>query len=307
VYHDLLHFFSDVPGNQVTYRVTNNVITSQVAGMIVSAMYSASKDHFPLRIQPPSIDSLEPAYSCPAASSLYKSYGVGSTKPEWTAHLNASTSLYTALDTVSGVPLNDTGFHMSWDHYFDNLSARQCHNKSLPCAISDDSKCVTQAQANEVYRLGQHEYAYLYRGARESLQAAVGSYGVWVAELAQNIRDVTAGAGRVRYRHNIAHDGSVSRLLSILQVDVMVWPGMGAEVVFEVYSKRGTHSKDGYSKGGTAGHSVRVLWGGQVLKSSNPSLGVMDMVDVEVLLAYFDGLVGVGAKKVPGLCSTSPA
>lgn len=72
----------------------------------------------------------------------------------------------------------------------------------------------------------------------------------------------------------------------------MVWPGMGAEVVFEVYKKGGKWF-------------VRVLWGGQVLRSSNPSLAVMDMLPVETLLAYFDGLVGVGASKVPGLCGVA--
>ena len=93
----------------------------------------------------------------------------------------------------------------------------------------------------------------------------------------------------VIYRHNVAHDGSVSRLLSILQLDVMVWPGMGSEVVFELYSKGGCWY-------------VRVLWSGQVLRSSNPSLGYMDMVPAAILLAYFDGLVGAQATKVLGLC-----
>lgn len=294
VYHDLLQFIPDEPGSQVSYRATNNVITSQVAGMVVDAMYRPSlATQFPLLIQPASVDSLEPAYSCPAASNLYKSYSVGSSTQEWTAHLNASRSLYATLDAISGVPSNDKGFHMSWDHYFDNLSARQCHGKLLPCQIGRTSTCVLQAWANEVYRLGQYEYSYLYRDAPQSLEAAVGSYGVWIAELAQNIRDRIAGVNPVIYRHNIAHDGSISRLLSILQVDVMVWPGMGAEVVFEVYSKRGTTS-----------HFVRVLWGGQVLRSSNPSLGLMDMLDVEVLLAYFDRLAGVRASKMPSICNT---
>ena len=119
---------------------------------------------------------------------------------------------------------------------------------------------------------------------------------MWVAELAANLREAVAGTGKVLYRHNVAHDGSVSRLLAILQVDVMVWPGMGAEVVFELYTKKSAAANKGF---------VRVLFGGQVLRSSNPSLGRLDFIDVDVLLAYFDGLVGVGASKVPGLCSAS--
>ena len=65
----------------------------------------------------------------------------------------------------------------------------------------------------------------------------------------------------IRYRHNIAHDGSISRLLSILQIEKMVWPGMGSEVVFELYKSKVDQQ-----------YYIRVLWGGQVLKSSDPTL-----------------------------------
>lgn len=50
---------------------------------------------------------------------------------------------------------------------------------------------------------------------------------------------------------------------------------------------------------------MRVLWGGKVLRSSNPSLGLMDMVPLDTVLAYFDGLVGVGASLVKGKCNGS--
>jgi acid phosphatase len=46
-----------------------------------------------------------------------------------------------------------------------------------------------------------------------------------------------------------------------------------------------------------------VLWNGQILTSSNPSLGLMDMIPVETVLAYFDGLVGEGASLVFGKCN----
>ncbi|KAJ9647369.1 hypothetical protein H2199_002358 [Coniosporium tulheliwenetii] len=171
VYHDLLRFLPDSMDGRVTYRVTNNVITSQVAGMLVEGMYSPDSD-VPLLIQPDSVDSLEPSYACAPASSLYSSYGVGSNRSNWTAHLSRSASLFSALDSISGVPPDYEGFHRSFDHYFDNLSARQCHAKPLPCKIGVPSDCVTQEQANAVYRLGQYEYSYIYRDAPESLQAA---------------------------------------------------------------------------------------------------------------------------------------
>ena len=257
--------------------------------MVVNAMLHSSSD-FPLNIQPAAIDSLEPTYNCPAAISLYSSYGVGSTNTNWTAHLTASALLFTFLDSLSGVDPNDAGWHHSWDHYFDNLSSRLCHAKPLPCQISDPTNCVNETVAENVFRLGLYEYSYIYRNAPQSLQASTASYGVYVAELAQNIRDAISGASPVLYRHNVAHDGSLSRLLSILQVDVMVWPGMGSEVVFELYRK----GNDRF---------VRILWGGVLLRSSNPALGLVNLIPVETLLGYFDELVGVQAVKVPGLCS----
>ena len=277
----------------VKYRVTNNVITSQVAGQIVEGQYSALRDRpVSVLIQPDSIDSLEPAYTCNAADDLYSSYGEGSNAANWTLHLNDSVSLFAKLDSVSGVNSSDPDWHDWFDHYFDNLSARLCHQKPLPCQIGNPTNCIVEADADAVFRRGQYEYSFIYRDSPASLPASTASYGIYVAELAQNLRDAMNGSSPVIYTHNVAHDGSISRLLSILQVDVMVWPGMGSEVVFELYSRQGCYF-------------LRVLWGGQLLRSSNPSLGLLDMVPVQTFLSYVDGLVGVGASKVPGLCQSS--
>lgn len=297
VYHDLVGFLPDNLNNKVSYRVSNNVITSQVAGMLIQAMY-APASNVPLNIQPDGTDSLEPSYPCPAASSLYSTYGVGSTSANWTAHLNATKPLFKALDAVSGVPISSSEWHDWFDHYYDNLSARQCHAKPLPCNISNPDLCVSQELADSVYRLGQYEYSFIYRDSPQSLQASVASYGVFMAELADNIRSAVGGQSLILYRHNIAHDGSLARLLSILQVEQMVWVGMGSEVVFEIY-------KDGVAA--DCNFYIRILWGGRALRSSNPSLvtkaGTVDMLHLDVFLAYVDGLVGYRADKVVGLCA----
>ncbi|KAM0689611.1 hypothetical protein Q7P36_010482 [Cladosporium allicinum] len=296
VYSDLLSFLpADYDPKATTYRVTNNVITSQVASMLIAGMYpSRANKETLLLIQADSVDSLEPGYSCPASTSLFSSYAAGSSNPAWLAHINAASTLYNRLDTLSGIDPTDQGWHKSLDHYFDNLSSRLCHAKPLPCNANDPSDCVTLAEAETVFRLGEYEYSLTYRDAPESLRASTSGYGIWIAELAQNLRDAASGkdSSRPIYRHNVAHDGSISRLLSILQLETMVWPGMGAEVVFELYSK-----------GGESGcYFLRVLWDGQVLRSSHPAFGAMEMVPVETVLGYFDGLVGVGAGKVKGLC-----
>jgi hypothetical protein len=293
VYSDLLSFLpADYDPKATTYRVTNNVITSQVASMLIAGMYpSRANQETPLLFQPDSIDSLEPGYSCPSSTSLFSSYAAGSSDPGWLEHINAAETLYNRLDTLSGVDPEDAVWHKSLDHYFDNLSSRLCHAKPLPCNANDSSDCVSLAEAETVFRLGEYEYSLTYRDRPESLRASTSGYGIWIAELAQHLRDATIGKNSSRpiYRHNVAHDGSLSRLLSILQIETMVWPGLGAEVVFELYNKAGCYF-------------VRVLWGGQVLRSSHPAFGDMEMVPVETVLGYFDGLVGVGAAKIKGLC-----
>ncbi len=310
VYHDLLGFLRgrlDDWRSRVAYRVTQNVITSQVAGMVVSGMW-ATADPVPLVIEAANVDSLEPQYSCPAANNVFSSIKSSSA---WNGHLDAAKSLYATLDDISGVSPSDGGFHASFDHYYDNLSARQCHAKPLPCKLvngANSSTCVTQDLADAVYRMGNWEYNQIYRGDPQSLAAGVGSYGVWVAELAAHLRAAMAGQSRTIWYHNMAHDGSVSRLLAILQIDVMVWPGMGSEVVFELwkYSKGARcRGQQGSSRKRDGGFCVRVLFGGKVLKSSNPSLGAMDMVAAETLLAYFDGLVGQDASLMLGKCAGS--
>lgn len=356
--------------------------------MVLNGMFGTEAD-YPLLIEPSGIDSLEPTYTCSVSSNLFNAIKSGA---NWTNHLTAASSLYATLDDISGVSPTDLGFHASFDHYYDNLSARQCHAKPLPCKLVNgvnSTTCVTQTETDEVYRLGNYEYSYIYRDDPRSLAASATSYGVWIGELTTHIRDFISGKSKVIYRHNVAHDGSISRLLSILQLDVMVWPGMGSEVVFELYKNDtattttkivtatplvlapkcnhdnclrqfiqessavsqfcATYTASSASAslptfisncGGSAsrvssacscittptstpmstsstavptsgtsasGYYIRVLWKGQVLRSSNPCLGLMDMVPLETVLAYFDGLVGVGADLILGKCNGSVA
>lgn len=183
---------------------------------------------------------MEPQYSCGTAEALFNDIK-SNRNPEWQKHLDASANLFSALDGISGVPASDGGFHSSFDHYYDNLSARQCHAKPLPCKLLDghnSTSCVSQKHADAVYRMGNWEYSQIYRDHPSSLPASALSLGIWIGELVIHLRDVISGSSTTRYFHNIAHDGSVSRLLSILQIDEMVWPGMGSEVVFELYKRK---------------------------------------------------------------------
>jgi acid phosphatase len=310
VYGELLGFLptreEDSWRKKVKYRVTNNTIVSQVAGMVINGMWGAT-DSVPLLIQDGDIDSLEPRYSCPVGSTLYS--GVRSKAP-WRQHLTDATDLFATLDDISGVPTNDEGFHISFDHYFDNLSSRQCHGKPLPCKLVNgvnSSTCVPQDLADTVYRLGHWEYSRQYRDDSDSLAMAAMTIGVWFGELAAHIRAAINGQSDTVYFHNVAHDGSVSRMLAFLQIDTMFWPGLGAEIVFELWKRKHPHpGNPGEDTSSASGYYLRVLYGGTVMKSSNPTLRTMDMLPVASFLEYVDGLVGKQASSIRDMCTGLP-
>ena len=55
MYHDLLGFLPDSANEKVTFRVTQNVITSEVAGMVLNGMFGIEED-YPLLINPSGYD-----------------------------------------------------------------------------------------------------------------------------------------------------------------------------------------------------------------------------------------------------------
>ncbi|KKA30460.1 hypothetical protein TD95_000649 [Thielaviopsis punctulata] len=164
----------------------------------------------PLLIEPDGIDSLEPQMPCAVGSALFRAT-TSSVNRAWSKHLAAAAPLFARLDAISG-----------------------CHGKPLPCRLvngKNSSAYIIQSDADAVYRMRNLEYVRIYCGAPPSLNALATTFGTWIATLADHL--CTLGG------HNIAHDGSMARLLSVLQVAEMVWLGMGMEVVvFKLYTSR---------------------------------------------------------------------
>ncbi|KAI5776907.1 histidine phosphatase superfamily [Geopyxis carbonaria] len=266
----------------IAFRATANVITSQVAGALIRGMYPLhpAASPVPLLQQPPAVDSLAPSYACPAADALRAEI----TRHEaWTAHLAAAAPLLARLDAITGVDPGSAGWHANVDHYFDALTSRLCHGLPLPCSPSDPARCVTEEDAAQVFRWGQWEYSFLYRDHPSSLRYASLKMGIWLNELLGHLE----APGEVRWRHNVAHDGSVSLLLAALQVREMVWPGMGAEVVVEKWRAEG------------GDEFVRVLWGGRRMEMAWTE---KEMVPMKEFVAYVRGLIGEGAREVVEAC-----
>lgn len=108
VYGERLDFLPKSFGNTTVFRVTSNVITSQVAGGIIKGMFGSSAD-VPVLQQYDSIDSLRPGYSCGYADNLRGTYQ--GNNPDWTEHLEQSQQLFSKLDAISGISPSDSGWH----------------------------------------------------------------------------------------------------------------------------------------------------------------------------------------------------
>ncbi|KAF6760466.1 histidine phosphatase superfamily [Ephemerocybe angulata] len=260
VYGPLLGISDTFQPQEVVFRVTNNPITSQVASGILKGFYPTDTgETHQVLIQPSAIDSLEPRYSCPRADALRNSFTTGTNGTTWKKHLQKAhdDGTFGALDAISGIRPDDGEWHVSFDHYFDNLKARQCHSKPLPCSLTIKSSCVTEQLADKVYEIGNWEYSYLFRDAPGALEYAALKFGAWMLELEARVKDTVTGNNKTKYYQNIAHDGSISSLLGFLQVSAMTWPGMGSEIIFELYSKAGS----------TDSWFLRVLWKGRPIET----------------------------------------
>lgn len=291
VYGERLGLSEILDAEEAIFRVTNNPLTSQVASGVLRGFYPRDNGRtHDVTVQPSSIDSLEPRYSCPRADTLRASFTTGVNGSVWQEHLQSALDdgIFPALDEVSGIHPDDREWHVSFDHYFDNLKARQCHSKPLPCNISNRTLCVSQQLADEVYAIGNWEYSYLYRDAPGAVEYASLKFGVWMLELESHLRGFIASEDRVKYRHNVAHDGSISSLLGFLQVSRMEWPGMGSEVVFELYRR-----SEPSSEGDTPAWVLRVLRGGHPMETSTV-LGKLDMVPVDSFFDYIRSMVQSG-------------
>ncbi|KJE05011.1 acid phosphatase [Cryptococcus gattii NT-10] len=207
VYHDKLKFLPNKgEKDKYKFRVTNNVITSQTLSGLVKGLFPGGQE-YDAWIQSDSWDSLEPSISCALKNTVASA--ITDISSEWGVHLDSSLELRKRFFNVSGIEWdNDAGWSTSWDHPYDNLSAKQCHGKPLPCSLNDTAICTSQEDADAIYRLGNYEYAY------NAL-----TMGAWFRELQGHMNGKIDGSNNVKYFHNFAHDGSVSPVLGVLQID----------------------------------------------------------------------------------------
>ncbi|KAF8498089.1 phosphoglycerate mutase-like protein [Russula emetica] len=251
LYHGHLGFLRAVDPNEIWVRTSTEDRTMQVAGAMLAAMdpFVAGLP-WPVYTQPASIDSLVPAYPCPAATAMRQAFQA---VPAWKDHLKANASLKARLDAVFGTAGLDAW--ASWyDHFFDALTARTCHGHPLPCNNAANNTCVLEDDAASVFAIGDFEYNYIWNVAQNASTYNSLTFGVFFAELADALAVPTFTHRLSLY---VGHDGTLVRLLGALGAIPLRWPSFGSEVVLEVW-------EEALGLGG--GRFIRVFHEGTILR-----------------------------------------
>jgi len=176
-----------------------------------------------------------PSYRCPAANDIRNAYQSVSA---WTDHLHANQDLQDRLDATLGTA--GLSSWSSWyDHFFDAFASRTCHGHPLPCNTT--GSCVSQADADRVFALGDFEYNYIWNAAVNSTTYVRLTFGVFFSELARNFRAFQTNAETYKLRFYVGHDGTMIRLAAGLGLGrdrPLRWPALGSEIVMEVWRTR---------------------------------------------------------------------
>ncbi|SPO38695.1 related to acid phosphatase [Pseudozyma flocculosa] len=237
-------------------RTSNADRTYQVSAGLLAGM--GYRNEFPVHTQPQSIDDIVPNYSCAHADDLRDSY---QQLPAWTDHIKSKAGLFASLNAVVGTA-NQSSWNTWIDHHFDAMASRQCHGHSLP-ENPETKEAIGQDLANQAYAEGDWEYDYIWNTAEGADDYVRYGFGVFVQELAENLKAFRDGKERHKVKYYVGHDGTMVRLFkSLAQSGQIRWPAMGSEVVIEVWRKpngKGQNDKQ---------HYVRILQYGSTMATN---------------------------------------
>lgn len=215
---------------RIWLRATDSPLTQGSAGAVLRGVWPDYKGALPLHLMEGGVDTVNEGYTCSAISSIQSRYKSTSA---WDAHLEATAELRSALGSMLGATAS--AWQNTFDHFADNLQGRLCNGYELPCSTTNGSACVTEEQANMVFRAGDWEWNYYYR-----TQPYVAKYiqvveGLFIGEVVAHLQAVLAGTSALDYAHNFLHDNDLGPVLGALGINAMRWPAMAANIALEVW------------------------------------------------------------------------
>jgi len=247
LYHTRLGFLSSVEPSEISVRTTYVDRTKQVASGVLAGMAaSTTKREWAVHAQPELIDSLVPSYGCPRADALLAEAHAA---PFWQDVWQKNSALRDRLDTVLGTENSTSPYwRLSFSAYQDVITARTCNDHPLPCNAAGD--CVSEADATEIFALGNFEADYLWHVAESASEYTQLTFGVLFSELADALE-----SPKHRLALYVAHDISIVRLAAGLKIFPLRWPRLGSEIVIEIWKAKNNK------------RFVRVLYDGELIDS----------------------------------------
>ena len=217
-------------GNKVWFRSSSSPLTQDSAGAVLRGIFPNYTSPVPLHQQQSSVDTVNEGFSCSAQGQMLDAIKATS---NWTDHLSATKPL---RDTLAAMFDADSDSWMStFDHFCDNFQARLCNGYKLPCSPGNQSQCVTQEQADEVFRAGDWEWNYYWRSNPKVTQYIQVVEGMFIKEVVNRLQTVASGRSDLVYAHAFIHDGDLGPILGALGIDQLRWPGMGSNIAFELW------------------------------------------------------------------------
>ncbi|KAJ3529634.1 hypothetical protein NM688_g7829 [Phlebia brevispora] len=252
VYSEKLGFLESVNENDIFVRTSVETRTMQVASALLVGMEpTLASKQFLVTTQPSPIDSIPPNYPCQKANDVRNAY---QSVPAWTDHLEANQDLQDRLTTMLGV-VGNTAWTSWYDHFFDTFTSRTCNGHPLPCNAT--GACVSNADALQVFSIGDFEYNYIWNTAENATIYNQLTIGILLQEFSMNFQNFRAGKETFKLRFFVGHDGTMIRVASAFGIGKLAplrWPALGSEIVMEVWQS----GKD---------HFVRVMFEGTPVSS----------------------------------------
>ncbi|KAL4902059.1 hypothetical protein BDW74DRAFT_187040 [Aspergillus multicolor] len=251
--------------DKVWLRSSSAALTQGSAGGVLRGLWPDYHGPLPLHQQPSGIDSINRGFSCAKRDTLLSA--IQSTK-EWDEHIAVTSSLRKTLGSMFDA-FDESAWMETWDHFADNFQGRLCNGYELPCSLQDETQCVSEQQANEVFRAGDWMYNYWWRKNPNVTEYIQSVEGLFIGELVRGFESLLRWEREVVYSHTFAHDGDIAPLLGALGIRTLRWPGMGSNVAFEIWE---TSNKEFYA---------RVLYSGRTIETVH---GVLEWIPLSRLI-----------------------
>ncbi|KXL48254.1 hypothetical protein M433DRAFT_75919 [Acidomyces richmondensis BFW] len=254
------------PDSSTYFRSSESPLTQGSAGGVLRGIWPSYTLPVPLHQQATAIDTVNEGFSCNLRNTILSDL---ESTPEWNAHIEATAPLRAAL---SGYTQNENAWTSTFDHLSDNFQARRCNGYPLPCPVnaSEGSACVTQAQADEVWRASDWEWNYWWRNNPNASVYIQTVEGLFIGEIISGFRAVQNGSSAIKYRHDFIHDGDIGPIAGALGISALRWPAMGSNIAFEIWKEMGSEHL-----------YARVLYSGQPMKTIR---GMLDWLPLDELI-----------------------